>query len=236
MSVYRRVAQHVRWYELVPEAVLALGLGLFAVTEPRAAWAGIKSTKAVVLMAVVGAAWLAVRVLTLTQRRLRVPRFVLLTAAALAILKVVVFPAYDNTTVVETLVPATTTSIATAPGGSSAAPDPAAAEPVRIGSGMLAGIDHRAAGTVNLYRQPSGAFVVGLEDFDIQPGPAYAVYLVSGAERRDNDGGVRLSGLRGNRGTQFYDAPASVDLGSGAWTVLVWCETFDVPVAHATPV
>ena len=235
MGIHRRVAQHVRWYELVPEGVLALGLGLFAVTEPRAAWAGIKSTKAVVLMVVVGAAWLTVRVLTFTQPRLRVPRFALFAAAALAILKVVVFPAYDDTTVVETLAPATTAPASATPAVSSEA-DAAISAPVRIGSGMLAGIDHRAVGTVNLYRQPTGAFVVGLEDFDIQPGPAYALYLVSGSDRRDTDGGVRISGLRGNRGTQFYDAPASVDLGAGAWTVLVWCETFDVPVAHATPV
>jgi len=39
----------------------------------------------------------------------------------------------------------------------------------------------------------------------------------------------------GNRGTQFYETPATTDLTTGAWTVLVWCETFDVPVAHATP-
>jgi hypothetical protein len=89
---------------------------------------------------------------------------------------------------------------------------------------------------VNIYRLSTGALVVGLEEFDIQPGPAYVVYVVPGSGRRDLDGGTRLSGLRGNRGTQFYDIPEGVDLGNDPWTVLVWCETFDVPVAHATPV
>ena len=37
-------------------------------------------------------------------------------------------------------------------------------------------------------------------------------------------------------GTQFYDVPADVDLAAGPWTVLVWCQTFGVPVANATPV
>ena len=31
---------------------------------------------------------------------------------------------------------------------------------------------------------------------------------------------VRLDDLRGNRGTQFYDVPSSVDITSGPWTVL----------------
>ena len=33
-----------------------------------------------------------------------------------------------------------------------------------------------------------------------------------------------------------YDVvPGGTDLTGGPWTVLVWCETFDVPVAGATP-
>jgi hypothetical protein len=114
-------------------------------------------------------------------------------------------------------------------------PEPPA-EPVRERSGSLAGIDHRATGKVNLYRRSSGAIVIGLEEFDIQPGPAYVLYLVPGADRHDLDGGTRIEGLRGNRGTQFYDVPVATTIDSGDYTVLVWCETFDVPVANATPI
>jgi hypothetical protein len=78
--------------------------------------------------------------------------------------------------------------------------------------------------------------VVGLEDFDVQPGPDYDVYLVPGSDRRDRAGGTRLDDLRGNRGTQFYDVPEELALGDGPWTVLIWCQTFGVPVAHGTPV
>lgn len=42
-------------------------------------------------------------------------------------------------------------------------------------------------------------------------------------------------GAAGNMGTQFYDVPAAVEIGSSPWTVLVWCQTFAVPIAYATP-
>jgi hypothetical protein len=107
---------------------------------------------------------------------------------------------------------------------------------MRVRVGAFRGIDHRASGTVAVYRQPDGRFVVGLEDFDIQPGPDYDLYVVPGTNRDRRDGGTRLDDLKGNRGTQFYEVPVGLDLANGDWTVLVWCQTFGVPVANATPV
>ena len=86
-----------------------------------------------------------------------------------------------------------------------------------------------------LYQQPDGSYTVGLEDIDIQPGPDYDVFVVPGANREDKDGGTRLDDLRGNKGTQYYAVPPAADIGNGEWTVLVWCQTFAVPVAGATP-
>ena len=226
----RAVAARVRWYEFAPEALLALGLGVFALTEPHAARSGLNSTKAIALMVVVAFAWIAARTLTfavIARRLLRAAPFVV---GALAIVKVVVLPAYDNHTVVETL-----TATAPPPATSVAASPPVETEPLKIRKAELTGIDHRANGTVSVYRRTDGSHVVGLENFEIQPGPAYVVYVVPGSDQRDHDGGTRLAALRGNRGTQFYDTPATTDLTTGEWTVLVWCETFDVPVAHATP-
>jgi hypothetical protein len=155
--------------------------------------------------------------------------------------------------------PTTTTTVAPAPDPAAAAPattsttssaqpevvtspptEPApvpapASGPQRLRSGSFRGIDHRASGTVAIYRQPDGRYVVGLEDFDIQPGPDYDVYLVPGENREETKGGVRLGDLRANRGTLFYDVPAGIDLENGPWTVLVWCQTFAVPVANSTP-
>jgi hypothetical protein len=171
--------------------------------------------------------------------------------AATAILKVVVLPAYDNHTVTEALpvqvrstdTPSTGTSTTgtsttgtSSTGTSSTGTPAAAAQPAKVKSAELRGIDHRASGRAVLYVAPAGRVIIGLEQFDIQPGPAYVLYMVRGADRRDHDGGTRIEPLRGNKGTQFYDAPSSADITSGEWTVLVWCETFDVPVANATPI
>jgi hypothetical protein len=107
------------------------------------------------------------------------------------------------------------------------------AAPVELGRAAIAGIGHDARGTAALYRQPDGSHVVGLLDIDIENGPDYVVYVVPGADREGPDGGTNLADLRGNQGTQYYPVPGDVAL-SGDVTVLVWCETFAVPVANAT--
>lgn len=239
-----------RWYELAPEVLLAVGLTVFFIDEPDAATSAFKSTRAISLMALGAVVWLGARLLSARLVPWRSARLGVFAVGAAAILAVVVVPAYDNDTVVETFpgtspvtvaaVPSSpTTPSATSSGAApstTSAPSSTAISPVRIRVGQFRGIDHRASGTVAVYRQADGRFVIGLEDFDIQPGPDYDLYVVPGADRDKRDAGTRLDDLRGNRGTQFYDVPATVDLSSGAWSVLVWCQTFGVPVANATPV
>jgi hypothetical protein len=234
----------LRWWELLPEAVLGLGLGLFLVTEPDAATSAFESTRALVLMAVVTATWVAARIALARWARWPALRVAVFAVAAGAVLVVVVLPAYDDTTVVEALPgaarPATDepSAPATQPAG---APDAettstVATGPVPLHTGALHGIDHRASGRAVVYRQPDGTHLVGLEEIDIQPGPDYDVYVVPGADRTDLDGATRVDDLRGNKGTQYYAVPTGAEVGTGTWTVLVWCETFDVPIAGATPV
>jgi len=239
-----------RWYELAPEVLLVVGLTIFFVDEPDAATSAFKSTRALVLMALAAVVWLGARLLSARLVPWRFAKLGVFTVGAAAILAVVVVPAYDNDTVVETFPgssPATTAApLSSAAGPSSTSPSAAlstttappttAIDPVRIRVGQFRGIDHRASGTVAVYRQADGRYVIGLEDFDIQPGPDYDLYVVPGADRQKRDNGTRLDDLRGNRGTQFYEVPASIDLSNGAWSVLVWCQTFGVPVANATPV
>jgi hypothetical protein len=230
----------MRWWELVPEAVLAIGLGVFLVTEPDAATSAFGSTTATTLMVVTALGWLVVRLAgSRLGRRWAVPRTGAFGLGTVAILLVVVVPAYDDTTVVEALprdvavseASPTTLPAEDAPATTIAVP----AGPRVVADAMLHGIDHRASGRVRFYEQPDGALVVGLEEIDIQPGPDYDVYLVPGADRDDIDGGTRLDDLRGNKGTQYYEVRQDLDLAADAWTVLVWCQTFDVPVAAATP-
>jgi hypothetical protein len=242
VSSARRAIGNMRWYDFVPEVVLVVGLTYFLVDEPDAATSAFSSSRAVALMVLVATAWIVARLVFALVVRWPAVRLVVFGAAAIGVLAVVVLPAYDNTTVVETFPQAAPRpSVSTSP-TSPAAPAPstttttAPAVPVVIGTGMLEGIDHRAAGTVKLYRRADGTHVVGLEDIDVQPGPDYDVYLVPGADREGLDGATRLDDLRGNLGTQFYDVAAGADLADGPWTVLIWCETFSVPIANATPV
>ncbi|HEV8115024.1 MAG TPA: DM13 domain-containing protein [Acidimicrobiales bacterium] len=249
-----RLPGGLRWWELVPEAVLAAGLGLFAATEPSAAGSAFKSSTAIALMVAAAVAWVLVRLVLLRFAPWRGPRTGVFLVAAVAVLAIVVLPAYDNTTVVEALPVAdvdpspaadTTTSMPTVtPPAASPAEDTITTasptttvppQPVAVRSSPLHGIDHRASGSAVVYRQPDGSQVVGLEDIDIQPGPDYDVYVVPGADRESLGDAVRLDDLRGNKGTQYYEVPPGTDLTTGPWTVLVWCETFDVPVAGATP-
>lgn len=220
----------LRWYELAPEAVLAVGLTTFLIDQTDAATSAFKSPRALGLMVVTGMAWLAGRAVT---ARLSVPvvaRSAVFGLAAAVVLAVVVLPAYDDNTVTESLV-----ASRPAPPVGAVAETPPPIPPARIRTGSFEGIDHRARGTVSVYRHDDGRYVVGLEDFDVQPGPDYDLYIVPGADRDDLGQAIRLDDLRGNRGTQFYDVPAGTDVGDGPWTVLIWCQTFRVPIANATP-
>ena len=222
-SLAATARRFLRW-EFIPEGVLIAGLTAFFLHQNDAATSAFKSTRAVAIMAVVAIGWLGARVLLARFVRFAAARAAVFSLAAAMALSVVVFPAYDNKSVVETF-----------PGAASApAPVAAAAGPQRLRSGAFRGIDHRASGTAVIYSQPDGRLVIGLEDIDIQPGPDYDLYVVPAADQRDPKGGIRLGDLRGNRGTQFYDVPAGVDLEDGAQAVLVWCQTFAVPVANAT--
>ena len=195
-------------------------------------------------MAIAAIGWVTARLAFARLVPWRLARLVTFGVAAVAVLAVVVVPAYDNDTVIETFPAASPSSPATSSSGGgdtadSASDQSAAArpdQPRRLRVGSLRGVDHRASGTVAVYRQPDGRYILGLEDFDLQPGPDYDLYLVPGEDREDRDGGTRLDDLRGNRGTQFYDVPPEVDLSTGAWSVLVWCQTFGVPIATATPI
>lgn len=240
-----RLPWGLRWWELAPEVVLGAVLAVFLATETAAATSASGSPKALTLMAGAALAWAVGRFVLVRFTPWPGLRLAVFGAAAIAVAALVVLPAYKDTTVVETLVasPATATATSTpAPAVAATAPEPAApaaasaapAQPVALRSAAIGGIDHRASGTAVLYRQPDGTYVVGLEGIDIQPGPDYDLYVVPGAGREEPGGGVGLGDLRGNKGTQFYPVPPGTDAGAGEWTVLVWCEAFDVPIAAAT--
>jgi len=230
-----------RWVELIPPAVLLVAFAVMALLRPNAVRDLFSGTQAILVTAAIIAGWLLVS-------RLILPRLVrnawvrvgILSALAVALVLVLILPAVRDKKVVETF-PSAAPAAAPSDSTDGSTPSTVAAEdttaPTRLGAGALTGIDHDATGTAVLYEQSDGAFVVGLEDIDVEPGPDYFVYLVPGSDRTEpGDQGVELDALRGNQGTQFYAVPDGTTPTAGGWTVLVWCRAFAVPIANATPV
>ncbi len=216
-------------WEFLPELVVVGGLGFFLVTKTDAALASFTSPRALALVGAGVVAWVVGRFLLRMWLRSIAIQFVLFGLAGLGALAVILVPAYRVTTVVETPPPPAAAAPAT---GTPAAGTAAAAAVGRTGT--FQGIDHRAKGTVT-FSKNGATSVIGLIDFEIEPGPDYKVYVVPGADQRKAAGGTRIEALRGNKGTQYYEAPAGIDLTSGEWTLLIWCEIFGVPIANATP-
>jgi len=237
----RRTSTPPKWIEVIPLVVLAVSFGIMAAIRPNAVRDIFSGTQAILVTLGIVVGWLVLS-------RLVLPRLVrdgwartgILSVLAVALVLVLILPNLRSKKVVETF-PGTDRAPTAAPTPSAAPTDtpaeaPAAAEPVVLGTGALQGIDHDASGTVNLYQQPDGSFVVGLEGIDVEPGPDYKLYVVRGSgQERPGDGAVDLGDLKGNQGTQFYDVPAGTDLASDEWTVLIWCRAFAVPIAGATP-
>lgn len=228
---------------LLPLLLLVGIMGFFFATRFTEATSALKSVRAVV---VVGGLTVAALLLAFLLYRF-VPwiwvRAGVLCAAVLVFAFYFVLPGYQDKTVVErasdVLGAAVVRPVAESPAppaGEAPPPiEPVATGPVQVTMGVLEGIDHRASGAANLIRREDGRFVIELRDIDIQNGPDYDVFLVEGTDRQGIDDGVRIDDLKGNLGTQYYDVDENVDPGAG-WTVLIWCQTFGVPVANATQV
>jgi len=92
-----------RWWELVPETLLVVGLGFFFLDDMDAATSAFRSARALTLMVAVAVAWIVVRLLLARFAPWPGARVVPLLAAAATILAIVVVPAYRTHTVVERL-------------------------------------------------------------------------------------------------------------------------------------
>ncbi len=123
---------------------------------------------------------------------------------------------------------------------STATDDMPETDPTKLLAGAFQGADsfHQGSGDVGVYELDDGSRVLRFEDIDITNGPDLHVILspVATAEGRDDvmaSGYVDLGSLKGNRGSQNYDIPDDVDVVSGEWTVVIYCEPFHVIFATA---
>lgn len=114
------------------------------------------------------------------------------------------------------------------------------ADPELLLSGEFQGADsfHQGSGEVGIYRLGDDSLLLRFDDIDITNGPDLHVILspVRAADNRDDvmaSGYVDLGQLKGNRGSQNYDIPAEVDVSTGDWTVIIYCQPFHVIFATA---
>lgn len=147
----------------------------------------------------------------------------------------------DATTTSSTTTTTTEAPASTAPGETTTTAAPttttttAPPEPVLLRSGSFQGLTgHRGSGTASIYDLPDGSRLLRLENLDTGPGPDLDVYLVPRADARGLGDAIRIADLTAQRGNQNYDVPTDLDVMSGEWTVLIWCQSFAVEVSNAT--
>lgn len=231
-------------WRITPLLILAVGGTCFAILRPGAILQGATSLRTLLIMG--GALLLGAVIWWLVRRFVRRPLLAetigVLPLAAIMVWSMLL-PLVQGPIRVDDQSPAGVTL--SAPSGSAepvdepVAPEPApstpaaAAEPVLLGSDALTGIDHDASGTVGLVQLADGALLVRLENFTVESGPDYHVYLVPGTGAQVPDGGSYLGPLEETEGNKNYDVPAGA-VAEGPVTVLVWCMAFGVPVANAT--
>ena len=97
--------------------------------------------------------------------------------------------------------------------------------------------DKTGKGTATLYQLADGKRVLRLTHFAVDNGPDLHVRLIAADDAKNTASvaktdHVELGNLKGNKGSQNYDVPASVDL-SQYRVVSIWCNRFSVNFAAA---
>ena len=129
--------------------------------------------------------------------------------------------------------PRTPSTALAAPAPAPAAPS-TSAEPVKLKTGSFRDADsfHRGSGQATIYLAPDGTHLLRLENLDVTNGPDLHVIL-SPHQNPDNrvdlktPGYVDLGKLKGNRGNQNYQIPATVDVALQG-SVVIYCAPFHV--------
>ncbi|HZB51920.1 MAG TPA: DM13 domain-containing protein [Mycobacteriales bacterium] len=119
--------------------------------------------------------------------------------------------------------------------GSPAPTSAAPAAPVLLASGSFVSHEHRTTGSARVLGLPGGRRVLRIEDLDTSNGPDLKVWLTDAPVRAGRDGWfvfddgryVDLGRLKGNRGSQNYELPDTVDLRELSG-LSIWCDRFNV--------
>lgn len=109
--------------------------------------------------------------------------------------------------------------------------------PKLLAEGEFVTHEHDTTGTAQLFRKPDGSIALALAGLDTSDGPDLHVYLSDqpvGDDWHAFDDGfyADLGSLKGNKGDQLYEVPASVDLAK-VTSVSIWCARFSVSFGAA---
>lgn len=209
----------------VPVVVFLATFGVFSVRHPGSVRAAMSNPQtflfgAAALVCVGIAAWAS-------QFRPKI-RPVLPFVVALGVLGAAVYaevPFERTSTQNRTLVDET---VVESPTATTSAPSA-----TRVAAGELRGINHSASGDVSIIRSSAGERVVRFAGFRVQGSPEPVLYVIEGTNLT-KPGGTNLGAFTATDGDQLDVAlPGGVEPTAG-WTVLIWCEKFDVAIANAT--
>jgi hypothetical protein len=104
--------------------------------------------------------------------------------------------------------------------------------PVPLSQGNFHSGAHKTQGMAAIYQLADGKRTLRLTNFETSNGPAVHVYLVAAHDAKDNAtvkhaGFIDLGPIKGNKGDQNYDVPASADTDKYR-AVTIWCARFSV--------
>jgi hypothetical protein len=125
---------------------------------------------------------------------------------------------------------------AAAPASSELSPTKASGPAVLL-AGTFHTNAHHTEGTATIYQNADGSRTLRLTGFETSNGPDVRVYLVAASDVNDAEtvkraGFVELGALKGNKGDQNYDVPATIDLAKHR-AVTIWCRRFSVNFGSA---
>jgi hypothetical protein len=111
------------------------------------------------------------------------------------------------------------------------------AEPKTLAQGSFHSNAHETIGDAAILSLGDGRRILRLTNFSTSNGPDVRVYLVAASDVQDDEtvkkaGFVELGPMKGNKGDQNYEVPATVDLAQYR-TVTIWCKRFSVNFGSA---
>jgi hypothetical protein len=111
------------------------------------------------------------------------------------------------------------------------------ADVVSLAQGTFHSNAHETIGTATILSLSDGRRILRFTNFSTSNGPDVRVYIVAAPDVNDeatveDAGFIELGVMKGNKGDQNYDVPATVDLAQYR-TVTIWCKRFSVNFGSA---